>query len=94
MEWIKKKLSEHDDWLNWEILSHIENEFGVTYHPSYIINALKKNFGGYYSKPHRVDYRRSPYYKSTFYLMLYNKFRKYHNQIWWKNWKFDRFKFK
>lgn len=34
--------------------------------------------GGYYSKPHRVDYRRSPYYKSAFNLMLYAKFRKYH----------------
>ena len=42
MEWIKKKLSENDDWLTWEILSYIENEFGVTYHPSYIIYALKK----------------------------------------------------
>ena len=46
-------------------------------HPSYLVTYLKNNYNIKYAKPYRIDYRRSPYYKSTFKLNLYQKFRKY-----------------
>lgn len=51
--------------------------FGIEYNLSYIVSFLKNNFNIKYGKPYRQDYRRSPYYKSTFKLNLYQKFRKY-----------------
>ena len=51
--------------------------FGIQYHLSYIVTFLKNNLHIKYGKPYRRDYRRSPYYKSTFKLNLYQKFSKY-----------------
>ena len=73
LEILKKKLSERDDWLPWEILAFIKKEFKKEYHPSYIVTFLKKNYNIKYAKPYRRDYRRSPYYKSTFKLNLYQE---------------------
>lgn len=61
----------------WEIVALIKEMFGITYHSSYIITFLKKHYNVKYGKPYRIDYRRSPYYKSTFKINLYQKFRKY-----------------
>jgi len=44
---------------------------------SYIVPLLKNKFNIKYGKPYKQDYRRSPYYKSTFKLKLFQKFRKY-----------------
>ena len=51
--------------------------FEIQYHLSYIVTFLKNNLHIKYGKPYRRDYRRSPYYKSTFKLNLYQKFCKY-----------------
>ena len=51
--------------------------FNVEYHLSYIVSFLKINYNAKYGKPYRTDYRRSPHYRSTFYITLYQKFRKY-----------------
>lgn len=58
-------------------MGEIKETFKVEYNPSYIISFLKNNFNIKYGKPYRIDYRRSPYYKSTFKLNLFQKFRKY-----------------
>lgn len=51
--------------------------FNVEYNTSYIVPFLRNHFQIKYGKPYRRDYRRSPYYKSTFKLNLYQKFGKY-----------------
>ena len=51
--------------------------FDIEYNISYIVPLLKNNFNIKYGKPYKQDYRRSPYYKSTFKLNLFQKFRKY-----------------
>ena len=38
---------------------------------------LRKIFGAKFAKPYPRDYRRSPYYKSSFYLKLYHILKKY-----------------
>ena len=55
----------------------IKEEHGVTYSYSYITRFLRKEFNAKFAKPYPKDYRRSPYYKSSFYLKLYYIFKKY-----------------
>ena len=55
----------------------IKEIFKIEYNLSYIVSFLKNNLNIKYGKPYRRDYRRSPYYKSTFNLNLFQKFRKY-----------------
>ena len=73
----KKKLSERDDWLTWEINNLIYDEFGVKYSHSQLIRLLRTKLGLRFAKPYPIDYRRSPYYKQIFNLRLYHKIKKY-----------------
>jgi len=75
LETLKKKLSERDNWLTWEIQNLIYDEFGVKYSHSQLIRLLKTKLGLRFAKPYPIDYRRSPYYKQTFNLRLYHKLK-------------------
>ena len=52
--------------------------FNVTYSLSHLTRLLRDKFDAKFGKPFPHDYRRSNYYKSTFHLKLYQKFRKYY----------------
>ena len=74
---IKKKLSERDDWLTWEIQNLILDEFGIKYSHSQLTRLLRTKLGLRFAKPYSIDYRRSPYYKQIFNLRLYHRLKKY-----------------
>jgi len=74
---IKKKLSSCDDWLLWEIHGFIKSSFNATFSSSHLPRCLRKKFKAHFSKPYPIDYRRSPYYKQSFHLKLYNILKKY-----------------
>ena len=44
---------------------------------NYLHSFLKREFKIKFGKPYRKDYRQNPHYKSTFYLNLFQKLRKY-----------------
>ena len=73
----KKKLSERDDWLTWEIQNLIYDEFRIKYSHSQLTRLLRTRLGLRFAKPYPIDYRRSPYYKQIFNLRLYHKLKNY-----------------
>ena len=82
---IKKKLSERDDWLTWEIQNLIYDEFGIKYSHSQLTRLLRSRLGLKFAKPYPHDYRRSPYYKNIFNLRLYHKIKHYKLKYDYKN---------
>lgn len=51
--------------------------FGVSYSLAHVARILRNRIHARFSKPYPHDYRRSPYYKSIFFLKLYQKLGKY-----------------
>jgi transposase len=74
---LKKKLEKRDDWLTWEIQSIIKKDFHVNISYSHTTRLMREKFKAKFGKPYTHDYRRSPYYKQSFYLKLYHKLKKF-----------------
>jgi transposase len=54
----------------------IKEKFNVKYSYSYLTRFLRIKFKAKFSKPRPHDYRQSSYYKQSFYMKLYNYFKK------------------